>query len=449
MKHFSSTIQSCSKRSVSHPSARQQGMSLIELMIAMALGLFLMWGAMQAYLTSKRTYSMQQSLSRIQETGRMAHEFIGFDARNAGNTGCASANLKEVLIQRPAPPAGATGSGCEVAASSVYTPLGVTGSACNGDGVSMLTGFNAATGDAPINLDFSMPVYGVNDVDGSATAGQNISGGNLNPAPKKDTDLLVLKGGAVAGAALSNTANSTDAKFQTTMVSNDGGGCFNGICPGDIVAVSDCVKAKIFQATAVTANQINVSASGLNQCNTWGSPATAPEFAPGSQVMKMNTAFYYVADNADKIPTLYKREATGASVELLQGVEDIQVEYGVGKNVYAIDNLTKTPILYDHRYCNNARLVGSVLTGYKTANLVTQSEWDAWDGDDYGVVAVRYSLLVRGEDAVLDEPQKYTFNGKNYTGGVLGATASATSDKRLRQIFTSTITVRNLVRQED
>ena len=52
------------------------------------------------------------------------------------------------------------------------------------------------------------------------------------------------------------------------------------------------------------------------------------------------------------------------------------------------------------------------------------------------VMAVRLMLLVRSEDTnVTEDNQKYTFNGATVTA----------ADKRLRQVFTSTITLRNRV----
>ncbi|MGP0172025.1 PilW family protein [Pseudomonas sp. NCHU5208] len=65
----------------------QHGLSLIELMIAMALSLLLMLGVLQIFLSSKQTYSVNSALSRVQESGRFAIDFITYDLRNAGYKG--------------------------------------------------------------------------------------------------------------------------------------------------------------------------------------------------------------------------------------------------------------------------------------------------------------------------------------------------------------------------
>ncbi|MBK8289090.1 MAG: prepilin-type N-terminal cleavage/methylation domain-containing protein [Cellvibrionales bacterium] len=87
-RHMNSSRNSAVR--IPSPRAAQQGLSLVELMVAIALGLFLSWGAIQAFLSGKQTYSTQQALSRIQENARLVQEFLGFDIRSAGTYGCVS-----------------------------------------------------------------------------------------------------------------------------------------------------------------------------------------------------------------------------------------------------------------------------------------------------------------------------------------------------------------------
>ena len=69
------------------PFLRQRGLSLVELMVAMALSLLLMLGVIQIFLSSKQTYSTNSALSRVQESGRFAMEFLTQDIRNTGYKG--------------------------------------------------------------------------------------------------------------------------------------------------------------------------------------------------------------------------------------------------------------------------------------------------------------------------------------------------------------------------
>lgn len=66
----------------------QTGMTLIEIMIALLIGAFLLGGVLQVFLGSKQTYRMQENLSRLQENGRFAMEFLSKDIRMVGYWDC-------------------------------------------------------------------------------------------------------------------------------------------------------------------------------------------------------------------------------------------------------------------------------------------------------------------------------------------------------------------------
>lgn len=67
---------------------RYSGVSLIELMVAVLLGLVLIAGIGHLFLSSNRTYLQQNELSRIQENARFAMNLLARDIRMAGYTGC-------------------------------------------------------------------------------------------------------------------------------------------------------------------------------------------------------------------------------------------------------------------------------------------------------------------------------------------------------------------------
>jgi type IV pilus assembly protein PilW len=63
---------------------RQSGLTLIELMISLSLGLFVVMSASLLLLSSKTSYQVQDESSRLQETGRYALELISLSAHQAG-----------------------------------------------------------------------------------------------------------------------------------------------------------------------------------------------------------------------------------------------------------------------------------------------------------------------------------------------------------------------------
>lgn len=74
-------------RNSSFANAWQRGLSLVELMIAVALAMILMLGALQIFLFSKNTYTNNQQLADVQENGRFALYSLARDIRNAGYLG--------------------------------------------------------------------------------------------------------------------------------------------------------------------------------------------------------------------------------------------------------------------------------------------------------------------------------------------------------------------------
>ena len=61
----------------------QYGLTLIEIMVALVLSLFLIAGVIQLFLGSKQTYRFHDALSRIQENGRFAINAMAADIRMA------------------------------------------------------------------------------------------------------------------------------------------------------------------------------------------------------------------------------------------------------------------------------------------------------------------------------------------------------------------------------
>ncbi len=79
--------------SVSKKLRRQTGLTLIELMVALAIGSFLMIGAIQVYSQSRQAFVVNESIARVQETAQFAMDTIESDLRMASNWGRNSRGL--------------------------------------------------------------------------------------------------------------------------------------------------------------------------------------------------------------------------------------------------------------------------------------------------------------------------------------------------------------------
>lgn len=78
----------------------QSGLTLIELMIAMALGLFVLLAATGLLLSSKAAYTAQSQTAHIQESGRYAMDILSHAVRQAGHEG---GRMPVVMTQEATP----------------------------------------------------------------------------------------------------------------------------------------------------------------------------------------------------------------------------------------------------------------------------------------------------------------------------------------------------------
>ena len=77
-----------------YPHYRKQfGLTLVELMVALAIGSFLMIGALQIYTQSREAFVINESIARVQETAQFALDTIEADLRMASNWGRTSRGL--------------------------------------------------------------------------------------------------------------------------------------------------------------------------------------------------------------------------------------------------------------------------------------------------------------------------------------------------------------------
>ena len=71
----------------------QAGLTLVELMVALAIGSFLVIGAVQIYNQSREAFIINESIARVQETAQFAMDTIESDLRMASNWGRTSRSL--------------------------------------------------------------------------------------------------------------------------------------------------------------------------------------------------------------------------------------------------------------------------------------------------------------------------------------------------------------------
>ncbi len=80
-----------------------KGVTLVELLIALVLGLVLTADAINIFINNKRTYSLENELSRLQESGRFAIDSMVEDIRMVDYNGCSSRTRVTALLLARAP----------------------------------------------------------------------------------------------------------------------------------------------------------------------------------------------------------------------------------------------------------------------------------------------------------------------------------------------------------
>lgn len=268
---------------------KQAGLSLVELMIAIALGLVLMGGVMHVFLSSKTVFSTQQAMSRIQETGRLAVEFLARDIRMAAYYGCYRPNPK------------------------------FAGSALQ-DGTMVIDDLYG---------NFTEGLRGYSSV-GSLPDGVNDVGATIKPLVGKTANVLVLHTANEVGLPMS-APNDSSGVYAYSPDSIDAKGCLDGMCVGDALVVSDCFKARVFRL-AEPPELVGANRYYLKHNNGWGGGIIPAHNFSSGDISVMNTVVYFLAEGPTGSPSLWQKTNNDTALELLEGVEHLRITYATLDN---------------------------------------------------------------------------------------------------------------------
>ncbi len=126
-----------------------RGFSLVELMIALMLGLLVVVSAGAIFISNRQTYRATEGLGRVQENSRMAYELMARDIREAGGNPCGK-NLLFVNVLNPTADwwanwnRGITGYEGSVASPGTAFGTGVGNRIAGTDAVDVMSGDNSS-----------------------------------------------------------------------------------------------------------------------------------------------------------------------------------------------------------------------------------------------------------------------------------------------------------------
>lgn len=356
-------------------SHHRRGFSLVELMVAIAIGLFVSTAVISVYLVQAQVYKSTASQVAIQNAENAIAALVTPVIRSAGFNGCSAVTQSLSNLNAGGPP-----------------PLGTIATTA-----SLLFGYDA-TGTAGSGSALSIAQ------DNSAN---DISAGDWSPAldatlagnVETGSDVIVVLGAAPDTSPVGVTTIATASNSMTLQTAA-------GLSAGQIGIVSDCLKASIFQITAISANTITHAAGGGAMTNS--SATLAVNYAAGSQFVPLQQTAFYIAHGAGDQSALMRAvysNGAWAAQPLVPGVEAMQVLYGIGAN--------------------------GIVTQYVAASAV--SNWTK-------VYAIRLGFLVQGLPG-----SGTTSNTASRQFLVLGTIVTVPADGRLRHVYELSINLRNAV----
>lgn len=373
----------------------QNGLSLIELMIALVLGLLIMAGMIQLFSASKVTYNMTEGLARVQENARFSFEFLARDLRMAGaRPMCGGAEIPDAVIDNWVDPSlndvhELLGSMDESVVGWEYTNTGA------GKSLAWPLDSPAETAASWSNGDENLPDY----LQGRALPGSDVIA--LRSMGEIDPDLT---------GCTNNNANSPS--IGTCSRGNDGDppSINPGVGQDKPFMLIDCKAPKIDVCVQNAAGKaVTLNCSGPSNTrpknDTWN-----PVYQNNLDLYWPQVVYYFVGDSASgDRPALFRAANCYGSgggdacvlEELAEGVETLQAFYTVDGS--------------DTLYAGNS---------------LPSNDWNS-------VRSVSLHLLLSAPG-----PGDTRSVAQNYSMDTL---VLKTDDKAMRQLYSSSVAIRNKI----
>lgn len=274
-------------------AAASRGFSLVELMIAIVLGMLVVGSAFAIFMSNRQTYAATESLGRTQENARLAFELMARDLREAGSTPCGNSRRTVGSVLNPDP-----------TAAGWY-----------------------AWGDALTGYDGGVALPGV--AFGTATA-DRIAG----------TDAIEVRSGTAGGVkyASHNAGSATSGSFTMVTASH-------GFRVGDVLVACDYARGAVFQVTGVSGAKITYATGSGSPGNATASLGGCAEaectpglytFQPNGLITRLGASRWYIGANDRGGRSLFQQTVTSGvgspPQEIAEGVDNLDITYLLNTN---------------------------------------------------------------------------------------------------------------------
>lgn len=372
------------------PSA---GFSLVELMVALTLGLIVTGAVVSTFVGVHSASKDTAGIAELSDNGRIALDILQQTIRSAGYMACNS-TLRQAMDFGGPVPANLTDDFTEPLAGYEAAPNGTD----TGPG-SSITLAGSPSGDSTSSDWTTSPGLG-NALDTSVTA---------------DATALPIAGSDVI--AVHTTYSQLPTTYTTQLSNANSVAVLNsaGFAAGAWGIVSNCGNSVVDQIQSVS-----------NGTVTFEQPL-GESFVAGSQVGEADTIVFYIGTGPDGDGALYSYSMAGngsfqTHAEVVPDVEDMQILYGVDTT----GGLAATEYV-------TADQVPTAAAGNPNCQPIS----GAGAVDFNCVVSVKIALLVATPLHAATPPKTAP------QFDLLGTTVTAPIDSRMRRVFETTISLRN------
>lgn len=381
-------------RHVSSSRCPSRGFSLIELMVAITLGLLLTAGLVQLFSATRVTFNTNDALARVQENGRFALENLKSALREAGTLGFCAGQV---------PITSHLNTGCSGGIDDFFNPdFSVVGWEYAGTGL---------TESYTLPTDLDPGTASASDWDSSANSPDLPT--QLSGLVSPGSDVLVTRNLVVVDSFTADPLNPHDPDEDITLTAS------SELRDNSVLLITDCSSADLFQNTAGPSDS-KLSSSG-GSCSSPGpgndgSIDWSTTYNDSMQTFRIEQVAYYIGVNDAGEPGLYRWNmsngtAAARAEEIIEGAENLQILYGFSR--VAPDG--------DGQHVNN----------WLSADEIPTDGWPQ-------VIALRVGMSVRSTE-------RGDLDNSDITLDLASAQITAPGDGRIRQGFSTAVALRNRV----
>lgn len=282
----------------------QQGLSIVELMVALALSAMLATAIFKIVQSNQQGLRVSADYAKTQDAARTALDILQYDLRMTGYLGCAVGSQQSGQVITPI-----TVQVDENAQG--YNPFIHRFVRSNGEALTLdaFGSYNGAHNDKFSAL--------WNDVDVDSHALIPVTGSDVFISRRAVASDLLLNKAHLTSESILVVAGPDQQKAQLSA--------------GQMMLISDCKNSDIFLVTNVQGNDVYHTTDSVNNMRN-KQAALSQGYLPNSQLMLLNTSLFFVGKSKvlEGISSLYRYDSVSGEVrEMVPYIKNMKLEFNI------------------------------------------------------------------------------------------------------------------------